>query len=132
MHLLAGAAPLPADISGYILPPGLYSTTSTLSFTTDITLDAQGDPERAVHLPGGFRSEYGGQHEDPSVERSPGEKNVFWQVGSAAVLGGGSVFEGNIFAYASITLNIDTVVHGRALAENGAVTMAGNNTVTAP
>jgi hypothetical protein len=59
-------------------------------------------------------------------------KNVFWQVGSSAILGGGSTFEGTILAYSSITLNIDAVLHGRALASNGAVTMSGNNTVIAP
>ena len=131
VHLLAGAAPLPADISGYILPPGLYSTTSTLSFTTDITLDAQGDPNAQFIFQVASGLNTAGNTKIHLLNGAQA-KNVFWQVGSAAVLGGGSVFEGNIFAYSSITLNIDTVVHGRALAENGAVTMAGNNTVTAP
>jgi hypothetical protein len=131
VHLLAGAAPLPADISGYVLPPGLYSTTSTLAFTTDITLDAQGDPNAQFIFQVASGLNTAGNTQIHLLNGAQA-KNVFWQVGSAAVLGGGSVFEGNIFAYASITLNIDTVVHGRALAENGAVTMAGNNTVTAP
>jgi hypothetical protein len=128
---LAGAAPLPADISGEILPPGLYSTTSTLGFTTNITLDAQGDPNAQFIFQVASALNTSGNTQILLLNGAQA-KNVFWQVGSSAVLGGGSTFEGTILAYSSITLNIDTVVHGRALASNGAVTMSGNNTVTAP
>ena len=51
------------------------------------------------------------------------ECNVFWQVGSSATLGTGSVFRGNILALTSITVNTGVTVHGRALARNGAVTL---------
>ena len=128
---LPGAAPLPADISGYILPPGLYSSTATLAYNTNITLDAQGDPNAQFifQVASGLNTGLGTQI---LLINGAQAKNVFWQVGSSAVLGHDSVFEGSIFAYASITLNIDVVVHGRALASNGAVTMSGNNTVIAP
>jgi hypothetical protein len=129
IYLLAGAAPLPADISGEILPPGLYSSTSTLAFTTDITLDAQGDPSAQFIFQVGT-----GLNTSANIKLVNGAqaKNVFWQVGSSAVLGGNTVFEGTILAYASVTININDVIHGRALASNGAVTMAGGDTVTAP
>jgi hypothetical protein len=55
--------------------------------------------------------------------------NVFWQVGSSATLGTGSVFVGTILALTSITLNSSVTVHGRALARNGAVTLI-NDTFT--
>jgi hypothetical protein len=128
---LAGAAPLPADISGYILPPGLYSSTATLAYNTDITLDAQGDPNAQFifQVASGLNTGLGTHI---ILLNGAQAKNVFWQIRSSAVLGHDSVFEGSIFAYASITLNIDVVVHGRALASNGAVTMSGNNTVVAP
>ena len=51
------------------------------------------------------------------------ECNVFWQVGSSATLGTGSVFRGTILALSSITLNNSVTVHGRALARNAAVTL---------
>ncbi len=52
---------------------------------------------------------------------------VFWLVGSAATLGTGTAFEGNILAVASITLNTSaTILHGRAIALNAAVTMDTN------
>ena len=59
------------------------------------------------------------------------ECNVFWQVGSSATLGTGSVFVGNILALTSITVNNSVTVHGRALARNGAVTLI-NDTFTRP
>jgi hypothetical protein len=128
---LPGAAPLPADISGYILPPGLYSTTATLAFNNNITLDAQGDPNAQFifQVASGLNT---GLDTQIILINGAQAKNVFWQIGSSAVLGHDSIFQGSIFAYASITLNIDVVVHGRALASNGAVTMSGNNTVVAP
>jgi type VI secretion system secreted protein VgrG len=56
---------------------------------------------------------------------------VFWQVGSSATLGSGSLFVGNILALTSITVESSVVVHGRALARNAAVTL-DNNVFTQP
>ena len=56
--------------------------------------------------------------------------NVFWVVGSSATLGTNSVFAGNILALTSITLNTGaSIICGRALAQNGAVTL-DSNTIT--
>jgi hypothetical protein len=131
VHLLPGAAPLPADISGDILPPGLYSTTSTLAFTTNITLDAQGDSNAQFIFQVASGLNTSGNTQILLVNGAQA-KNVFWQVGSSAILGGNSTFEGTILAYASITLNSNTTLHGRALASTGAVTLTGSNFVAAP
>jgi ice-binding like protein len=58
-------------------------------------------------------------------------KNIYWQVGSSATLGLSSVFNGNILALTSITLNNGATLNGRALARNGAVTL-DSNPVTVP
>ena len=52
--------------------------------------------------------------------------NIFWQVGSSATLGTGSVFKGNILALASITVTTGAAVEGRLLARTGAVTLDSN------
>jgi type VI secretion system secreted protein VgrG len=53
--------------------------------------------------------------------------SVYWVVGSSATLGTTTAFEGNILALTSITLDTGaTIGCGRALAENGAVTMDTN------
>jgi hypothetical protein len=59
-------------------------------------------------------------------------KNVWWQVGSSATIGTGSVMKGNIVAFTTITLNDNATLLGRALARNGAVTLGSNNTITLP
>ena len=52
--------------------------------------------------------------------------NVYWQVGSSATLGTTTAFKGSIVALTSISLNTGATVVGRALARNGAVTLASN------
>ena len=52
---------------------------------------------------------------------------VYWQVGSSATLGSGTQFKGTIVALTSITMVTGaTVLPGRALARNGAVTLDSN------
>lgn len=55
--------------------------------------------------------------------------DVLWVVGSSATLGSGTDFSGTIMAAASITLNTDVTLDGRAWAEVGAVTL-DKDTVT--
>ena len=52
--------------------------------------------------------------------------HVYWQVGSAATLGTGTRFVGNILASSAITLVTGTSLVGRALAVNAGVTMDTN------
>ena len=58
-----------------------------------------------------------------NVIRGAQECNIFWRVGSSASLDTGAVFRGNILAQTSISLNDSVVVHGRALAQTGGVTL---------
>ncbi len=51
--------------------------------------------------------------------------NVYWQVGSSAVISGD--FVGTIMADQAITLNSGAILEGRALARIAAVTFQGNN-----
>ena len=121
-----------ADLVGQTLIPGVYAATAKapLSLSGQLVLDGQGNPN-AVFI---FQT-------DSTLITSTGstialingasECNVFWQVGSSATLGSGSFFVGTILALTSITVESSTVVHGRALARNGAVTL-DNNVFTQP
>src|SRR5207302_7474469 len=125
------AVTVAGNLGGQTLTPGLYKSTSTLAISSgDLTLDAQGDPDavfifqmastltttsgRAVILSGGAKA-----------------TNVFWQVGSSATLGTGSVFKGNILALASITVTTGATVEGRLLARTAPVTL-DTNTIKIP
>jgi hypothetical protein len=57
--------------------------------------------------------------------------NVYWQVGSSATVGKGSIFVGNILALTSVTLN-GGVFRGKALARNGAISVSAQETVDGP
>lgn len=50
--------------------------------------------------------------------------NVFWQVGSSAILNG-VTFPGTVIANTSVTIGSGSNLQGRAIANNGAVTVAG-------
>ena len=131
---LAGRPPgatVAGNIGGQTLPPGTYTSSSTLAISSgDLTLNAGGNANaififqiasaltvtsgRQVILAGGAQA-----------------KNVYWQVGSAATLGTTSVFKGNILALDAITLETGATLDGRAFARNGAITL-DNSDVTVP
>ena len=127
----AGRAPdatSPPELGGRTLTAGVYKSTSSAGLTGTLTLDGQGDPSAV------FIFQVGSTLITASASRvllTGGAQgcNVFWQVGSSATLGTGSVFTGSILALTSITLNTGATVDGRTLARNGAVTM-DSNTIT--
>ena len=120
------------DLVGQTLIPGVYAATAMapLSLSGQLVLDGQGN-SAAVFI---FET-------DSTLITGPGstillingasECNIFWQVGSSATLATGSLFVGTILALTSISVQTGAVVHGRALARNGSVTL-DNNVFTAP
>lgn len=118
------------DLGGLTLTPGVYSFSSSAFLTGTLTLDAQGDPDAMFVFQTGSTLITAS---DASVVTINGAEScdVYWQVGSSATLGTGTDFQGNILANTSITLNTNaSLMEGRALALNGAVTM-DSNTITA-
>ncbi|MEO5838819.1 MAG: ice-binding family protein, partial [Acidimicrobiales bacterium] len=121
-----------ANLANLNLRAGVYAgpSKSPLSLTGPLILDGAGDPG-SVFI---FQT-------DSTLTTASGstvtlingaqECNVFWQVGSSATLGTGSVFAGNILALSAITVTNSVTVRGRALARNAAVTL-DNDTFTTP
>ena len=130
----AGRKPVPTgsfldpgagNIGGMNLVPGLYKFTGTALITgSNVTLtggasdvwifqigaDLQVGSGIHVVLAGGARA-----------------KNIFWQVGSSAVLDTFSVFKGTIMADQAITMKTSSTIEGRALAFSAGVTFNGDN-----
>ena len=133
-----GIDPGADELGGLTLAPGVYKSASgTFKITNlDLVLDAKGDPNATwvfqtaagltVGTPTGARS--------ITMINGGLAKNVFWYVGSQAVINyaGGGTMVGTIIAYAGVTLSspansttttAKTVLNGRALSLVASVTM---------
>ncbi|MCU1359744.1 MAG: hypothetical protein JWN99_1033 [Ilumatobacteraceae bacterium] len=121
-----------ADLGNLLLQAGVYAATSKgpLGLTGNLTLDGAGDPT-SVFIFQTNSTLITASSSTVTLINGAQECNIFWQVGSSATLGSGSVFSGNILALDSITVTTGVTVHGRALARNGAVTL-DNDTFTSP
>ena len=137
-----GPDPGAGQLGGLTITPGTY-TSAGGSFTitgSDLTLDAQGDPNAIwvfqmastliVGAPGFPRSVILANGAQP--------KNIYWQVGSAATINGagGGTMVGTIIAPAGITFSTAgnaaiTVLNGRAIGLNASVTLV-NTVINVP
>ncbi|MEO7004855.1 MAG: ice-binding family protein, partial [Acidobacteriaceae bacterium] len=129
-NVLAGEAcnttyGVPTDIGGMTLTSGVYCFASSAGLTGTVTLDAQGDPN-AVFIFKIGSTLITASNANVLLINGASACNVFWQVGSSATLGTGTTFVGNILALTSITLTTNATLSGRALAQNGAVTLDSN------
>jgi ice-binding like protein len=115
--------------------PGVYQSLTSILITGDLTLDAQGN-SNAVFI---FQS-------SSSVGTAPSARillvngarasNVFWQAASSATLGTNTVWQGNIFASADITMNTGATSCGRlwagAWVGGGGAFVFDSNVVSVP
>jgi hypothetical protein len=120
-----------ADIgAGSTKPAGVYCSASTIGMTGTLTLDGGGDPNAVFVFQAGSGLTGVGTI---NLINGAQAKNVYWQVGSSASIGTGSNWKGNILSLASITLNDNVTLIGRALARSaGAVTLGTGDTITLP
>jgi uncharacterized repeat protein (TIGR02543 family) len=137
-----GTDPGAGELGGLTLPPGVYkSTGATFKITNlDLTLDAKGDPN-AVWI---FQTAAGLTVGTAAVARNVNliggaqAKNVFWYVGSAAVINysGGGVMSGTVIAKDGITVSNpgasvvgpQAIINGRVISLVASVTMV-NTTI---
>lgn len=125
----ANSTPAAGDLGGQTLAPGLYTSAATLAISSgDLTL--AGDVNAVwIFQMGSTLTTTAGR----KVILSGGAQaaNVFWQVGSSATIGVGTVFKGTILAAQSITIATGATLEGRALARAAAVTL-DSNAITVP
>ncbi|OLE50550.1 MAG: hypothetical protein AUG74_22525 [Bacteroidetes bacterium 13_1_20CM_4_60_6] len=94
-----------------------------------MTLDGGGDPNATFVFQAGSTLTTAG---NIVMINGAQAQNVYWQVGSSATIGAGSRWQGNILALTSIAFVDNATLIGRALAQNGAVTLGTNNVITLP
>jgi uncharacterized protein with beta-barrel porin domain len=114
------------NLGGLTLVPGVYSFSSSAQLTGTLTLNGLGNPNSVFIFQIGSTLTTASASKILLINGATGG-NVFWQVGSSATLGTSSSFEGDILAYASITLTTSAFITcGAAWAETGAVTLDTN------
>jgi Ice-binding-like len=114
------------NLGGLTLGPGVYCFASSAQLTGTLMLNALGDPNAEFIFQIGSTLTTASASSVIFTNGGAGD-SVFWQVGSSATLGTTTDFAGNILALKSITLNTGANIQcGRALAQNGAVTMDTN------
>jgi hypothetical protein len=118
------------DLGERTLTPGAYGFTSSAQLTGALTLDAKGDPNAqfVFEIAEGLTT---APASSVVLVNGASPCNVFWQVGSSATLDTTTVFQGNLMALTSISLNNGASVIGRVLARNGQVSLI-NNVLTRP
>ncbi len=114
------------DLGGLTLTPGVYRYSAAAQLTGTLTLDGQGDPD-ALFVFQIVSALTTASNSMVTLINGASSCNVYWQVGSSAVLNTDTTFQGNILALTSISLKTGTtILDGRALARNGAVTLETN------
>ena len=124
-----GGASLPpgADIGGQTLYPGLYSEAGVLNVSqADLTLDAQGN-QNAVFIFQVTSNLIIGPGRQIILTNRAQAANVYWAVAGYCSLDTTVAMVGNIMTYDSVTFNTGATLVGRALAENGDVTLLTNH-----
>lgn len=119
------------ELGGTVLNAGVYNSSSgTFGLTGVVTLNGQNNAN-SIFIFQAASTLITASGSSVVLENGASACNVYFQVGSSATLGTTTSFEGNILADTSITLDTGATLLGRALANNGAVTM-DTNVITTP
>ncbi|KAJ4362893.1 hypothetical protein N0V83_010010 [Neocucurbitaria cava] len=118
----ASTAQITGDLGGQTLVAGTYTTSTSAGITGTLTLDGQSDPDSLFVFQIGSTLTTA---TSASVVLINGAQacNIFWQVGSSATLGTSTVFNGNVLASTSISLDEGVTVNGGLYALTGEVTL---------
>ena len=121
------------ELGGVTLTSGVYTfpaATAAVLLNGILTLDAEFNNNAywVFQIPYALTTGVGSSVVVTNFGSNGGsDDGLFWVVGSSAAIFGSTSFQGNILAGASITLgNSATIMHGRALAQTGTVTMDTN------
>jgi hypothetical protein len=118
--------PLSGDLGGMTLTPGLYVSATSIELTSgDLVLDASGDEDAiwVFQIGTTFVSNVGRK---VLLIGNARHDNVFWNVGTSATIGVGSVMVGNFLTQISISVQTGASMEGRFLTQTGSVTFDSN------
>lgn len=114
------------DLGGMTLLPGVYFFSNTAQLTGALTLNFLGNANSQFVFQVGTALTTASNSSVAAINGTS-SSSIFWQIGSSATLGTGTAFQGNLIADQSITMNTgSTIICGRAIALNAAVTLDNN------
>jgi type VI secretion system secreted protein VgrG len=114
------------DLGGLTLFPGVYHFASSAQLTGPLSLNFGGNPNAEFVFQIGSTLTTASSS-TVSVLNGGSQSGVYWQIGSSATFGTGTVFEGNVIALTDITMTTGAkILCGRAIALHGEVTMDTN------
>ncbi|MCK9404680.1 MAG: ice-binding family protein, partial [Chitinophagaceae bacterium] len=110
--------------NGDVFTPGVYSVTGDATLTSDLILDAEGDPnaEFIIKISGTFSAN---ANSKVKLINEAMACHVFWQVGGVVSMASGATMRGNIIGGAAINMATGVTLEGRALTTVGAITIDG-------
>ena len=118
------------DLGGLVLAPGVYDFGSSAQLTGTLVLDFQNNAN-AVFVFRIASTLTTASNSVVSVINGSADDGLFWQVGSSATLGTGTVFAGSVVADQSVTLDTGAqILCGRVIALHAAVTLDNNSIST--
>lgn len=113
----------PGELGGMTLVPGLYKFTSTAYITGgDLTLAGGPDDVWIFQIASDLQV---GASAKVILSGGALPRNIFWQVGTSAVIETFAVFKGIILADQAITMKTSSAMDGKALAFSAGVTFNG-------
>jgi hypothetical protein len=115
------------EIGGQTLAPGLYTWTTGVTISTDVTISGGPNDVWILQTPGNLTMS-AAKH--VILGGGAKAKNIFWQVAGVVDVGAGAHFEGIILSQTAITLKTGASMNGRALAQTAVA--LDQNAVTQP
>ena len=113
-----------------VLSPGVYTFASSAQLTGGLVLSFDGNSNESIVFQIATTLTTASASSVTVIDGGTNDL-VYWEVGSSATLGTGSLFIGSIIAEQSVTLTTGVGIYcGRAIALSGAVTMDTNTVST--
>jgi hypothetical protein len=123
----------PIQLGGQVLTRGVYKTAANVEITTGpLYLDAQGDPNSVFIFSIDGTLTTGAPGGNIILGNGAQAKNVYFRSGGATVIGSGTIFYGNIFAWSQVNVLADANITGRLFAVTDQVTLISDIVTKAP
>jgi len=120
----------PIELGGQTLTRGVYKTAANVVIQAgDLHLDAQGDPNSVWIFSIGGTLTTGAPGGKIFLDNGALAKNVYWRTAGITVIGAGTTFYGNVFAWQQVNVLAGANITGRLFSVNEQVTLI-SDTVT--